>query len=69
MVKPPRATPEIFCTRAMIPSTTDTASITMPSTVTMCSGAEEKEVMLVRAYFTRDLVDHLLSPAVRSCTQ
>ena len=68
-MKPPRATPEIFCTRAMIPSTTDTASITKPSTVTMCSGAEEKEVMLVRAYFTRDLVDHLLSPAVRSCTQ
>ena len=69
VVKPPRATPESFCTREITPSTRETASITKPSTVTMCRGAEEKEAILVRAYFTRDLVDHLLSPAVRSCTQ
>ena len=31
-----------------------------------CRGAEAKEEMLVRAYFMRERVDHLLSPAVRS---
>ena len=69
VVKPPRATPVIFCTREMIPKTSATSSVSTPIPVTRCSGAEEKEVMFVIAYLTRALVDHLLSPAVRSCTQ
>lgn len=40
-----------------------------PSTVTICSGAEEKELIFVSAYLMSDFVDHLLTPSVRSCTQ
>ena len=69
VVKPGWAMPMIFCTREITPNTTATMSVTTPITVTMCSGTEEKEVMLVMAYLISDLVDHLLSPSVRSCTR
>ena len=59
----------IFCTREISPNTTATNSVTTPSTVTRCSGAEEKEAMFVIAYLTSERVDHLLSPTVRSCTR
>ena len=69
VVNPPRATPDIFCTSAIMPSTNATASMMKPSTVTICSGAEEKELIFVSAYLMSDFVDHLLTPSVRSCTQ
>ena len=43
-------------------------SVMIPNTVTRCSGMDEKDPMFVIAYFTSALVDHLLSPAVRSRT-
>ena len=69
VVKPGWAVPMIFCTREMTPNTTATMSVRTPITVTICSGAEEKEAILVMAYLMRDLVDHLLTPSVRSCTR
>ena len=69
VVKPGWAVPMIFCTREITPKTTATMSISTPITVTTCSGAEEKEAMFVIAYLMRDLVDHLLTPSVRSCTR
>lgn len=40
----------------------------MPSSDTICMGAEENEVILEAAYLIRDQVDHLDSPMVRSLT-
>ena len=68
VVKPPRAVPAIFCTRAMTPSTTEVSRVITPKTVTRCSGMAVKAVILETAYFIRDQVDHLDSPAVRSRT-
>lgn len=68
VVKPPRATPIIFCTSATMLMTTETISMTAPRKVTICIGAVEKEVIFRRAYFVSAAVDHLDSPAVRSCT-
>lgn len=39
-----------------------------PQIVTICIGAEEKEVILSIAYLTSDLVDHFDSPASLSAT-
>ncbi len=69
VVKPPSAAPENFCTSAMMPNTTAQTRVTAPRIVTMWSGAEDYDEMLVRAYSLSDFVDHLLSPAVRSRTQ
>ena len=49
VVKPPRATPASFCARATTPKTTAVTSMRMPRAVTICSGAEEKEPMLLMA--------------------
>ena len=68
MVKPPRAVPAIFWHRAMTVSTRDTASMMTPRKVTICMGAVEKDVMLVRAYLVRARRDHFDLPAARSCT-
>ena len=65
VVKPPMAVPANFCTSATTPKTREVMSISTPRTVMMCSGAEEKEPMLLMAYLMRERVDHLLSPAVR----
>ena len=68
VVKPPSACPVSFCTREIMLNTIATISIVSPSTVTMCSGADENEPMFVMAYLMSDFVDHLLSPSVRSRT-
>ena len=43
VVKPSTATPMVFCTSEMALNIALTMSMTTPSTVVMCSGAEEKE--------------------------
>lgn len=59
VVKPPSATPDIFCPSAMAPRTTDTISMTTPKNVTICIGAAENDVMLEMAYLVRAFTDHL----------
>ena len=42
VVKPPSATPVSFCTSAVMENTIEMISVMIPSTVTRCSGKEEK---------------------------
>ena len=63
VVKPSNACPPKYLTSDSTAMITAKMNMNPPATVTICNGTEEKAAIFVTAYFTRDQVDHLDSPA------
>ena len=63
VVNPSKEYPSKYFTIEYTPNITAKMKNIIPHPVTSCIGAAEKEVILLMAYLTSDLKDHLDSPS------